>query len=147
VTLLGLVMSVLPFLTVPFDIWMERTHRLEKSGRAATVPVAGRSLARTAAHVEGSRTSSRRREQISPAMGVPRMIALRPAFGAAAEHSVFGESHELRTFPSISSEVRRILRGSSPESSRNLDATSSDGWTRESSRSVAVERISGHSKW
>ncbi|MCQ9368338.1 DUF3817 domain-containing protein [Brevibacterium sp. 50QC2O2] len=25
---LGLVMSVLPFLTVPFDIWMERTGRL-----------------------------------------------------------------------------------------------------------------------
>lgn len=29
ITLTGIVCSVLPFLTVPFDIWMERTGRLD----------------------------------------------------------------------------------------------------------------------
>ncbi|MFI8632352.1 DUF3817 domain-containing protein [Microbacterium sp. NPDC077663] len=32
IAVLGLAMSVLPFLTVPFDLWMERTGRLQRRG-------------------------------------------------------------------------------------------------------------------
>ncbi|WP_353681687.1 DUF3817 domain-containing protein [Microbacterium sp. 69-7] len=66
VTLLGLVMSVLPFLTVPFDIWMERTRRLGKSGRAWTVTVAGRSPARSVGSVTASEVSTVPRSSTGP---------------------------------------------------------------------------------
>lgn len=38
---IGLVMSVIPFLTVPFDLWMERTGRLGDRGTTAAEPAIG----------------------------------------------------------------------------------------------------------
>ncbi len=46
----GLVMSVLPFMTIPFDVWMERTGRLKRGAAANstdTIPTSATSTAST----------------------------------------------------------------------------------------------------